>query len=225
MGVLSRIGIALDSELLKRFDRSIQGRGYTNRSEAFRDLIRDRLVTEQTAAPEALITAAKILKSNPNTANDKPGKIAQMPDTTPTSPKGVKKAKLLGTPLQLLAAAKQMSHNDPHIVALATKVEKQPDVKGFAAGGPESWWGAPLPSWYLQGQGYYYQNYLIQADAIADGNSVMVLQILSGEGVFAQSNPFSGYGYVSGYAGTPGVYFVRCCNVGYEVSNIRMIIN
>jgi CopG family nickel-responsive transcriptional regulator len=55
MGVLSRIGIALDSDLLKRFDRSIQQRGYTNRSEAFRDLIRDRLVTEQTAAPEAIV--------------------------------------------------------------------------------------------------------------------------------------------------------------------------
>lgn len=53
MGVLSRIGIALDSDLLKRFDRSIERRGYTNRSEAFRDLIRDRLVTEQTAAPES----------------------------------------------------------------------------------------------------------------------------------------------------------------------------
>ncbi|MGA3372047.1 MAG: nickel-responsive transcriptional regulator NikR [Terracidiphilus sp.] len=55
MGVLSRIGIALDSELLKRFDRSIERRGYTNRSEAFRDLIRDRLVTERTAAPEATV--------------------------------------------------------------------------------------------------------------------------------------------------------------------------
>ena len=46
MSVLSRIGIALDSDLLKRFDRSMRHRGYTNRSEAFRDLIRDRLVKE-----------------------------------------------------------------------------------------------------------------------------------------------------------------------------------
>jgi CopG family transcriptional regulator, nickel-responsive regulator len=53
MGVLSRIGIALDSDLLKRFDRSITKRGYTNRSEAFRDLIRDRLVAERTATPNA----------------------------------------------------------------------------------------------------------------------------------------------------------------------------
>ncbi len=54
MGELSRIGIAVDSDLLKRFDRSIAKRGYTNRSEAFRDLIRDRLVAEQTAEPDAI---------------------------------------------------------------------------------------------------------------------------------------------------------------------------
>jgi CopG family transcriptional regulator, nickel-responsive regulator len=53
MGILSRIGIAIDSDLLVRFDRSIRQRGYTNRSEAFRDLIRDRLVAEQTATPDA----------------------------------------------------------------------------------------------------------------------------------------------------------------------------
>ena len=61
MGVLSRIGIALDSDLLKRFDRSIERRGYTNRSEAFRDLIRDRLVTEQTAEPDATVVGTVTL--------------------------------------------------------------------------------------------------------------------------------------------------------------------
>ena len=61
VGILSRIGIALDSELLKRFDRSIARRGYTNRSEAFRDLIRDRLVTEQTAAPDATVVGTVTL--------------------------------------------------------------------------------------------------------------------------------------------------------------------
>jgi len=61
MGILSRIGIALDSELLKRFDCSIARRGYTNRSEAFRDLIRDRLVTEQTAAPDAIVVGTVTL--------------------------------------------------------------------------------------------------------------------------------------------------------------------
>src|SRR5271157_6052825 len=61
MGVLSRIGIALDSDLLKRFDRYIGQRGYTNRSEAFRDLIRDRLVTEQTTAPGATVVGTVTL--------------------------------------------------------------------------------------------------------------------------------------------------------------------
>ena len=61
MGILSRIGIALDSDLLNRFDRSIGRRGYTNRSEAFRDLIRDRLVTEQTAAPDATVVGTVTL--------------------------------------------------------------------------------------------------------------------------------------------------------------------
>ena len=61
MGELSRIGIALDSDLLKRFDHSIEKSGYTNRSEAFRDLIRDRLVREQTAAPDATVVGTVTL--------------------------------------------------------------------------------------------------------------------------------------------------------------------
>ncbi len=40
---------------LKRFDRLIGRQGYTNRSEAFRDLIRDQLVNERTATPEAVV--------------------------------------------------------------------------------------------------------------------------------------------------------------------------
>ena len=64
MGELSRIGIALDSELLKRFDRSIEKSGYTNRSEAFRDLIRDRLVREQTASPDATVVGTVTLIYN-----------------------------------------------------------------------------------------------------------------------------------------------------------------
>jgi CopG family transcriptional regulator, nickel-responsive regulator len=55
MGVLSRIGVALDSDLLARFDELISRLGYTNRSEAFRDLIRDRLVTERTSNPNATV--------------------------------------------------------------------------------------------------------------------------------------------------------------------------
>lgn len=64
MGTLSRIGIALDSELLDRFDHSIAKSGYTNRSEAFRDLIRDRLVRERTAATGATVVGTITLIYN-----------------------------------------------------------------------------------------------------------------------------------------------------------------
>ncbi len=51
MSQLSRIGVAIDSALLKKFDKLIQRRGYTNRSEAFRDLIRDELIEKSWEAP------------------------------------------------------------------------------------------------------------------------------------------------------------------------------
>jgi metal-responsive CopG/Arc/MetJ family transcriptional regulator len=46
MGHLSRIGVAIGSELLEQFDLLIAGQGYENRSEVFRDLIRERLVSQ-----------------------------------------------------------------------------------------------------------------------------------------------------------------------------------
>lgn len=52
MGELSRIGIAVDSDLLERFDAFIGSQGYTNRSEAFRDLIRDRLIRQSVQSPQ-----------------------------------------------------------------------------------------------------------------------------------------------------------------------------
>lgn len=61
MGVLSRIGVAIDSDLLARFDRFITKQGYTNRSEAFRDLIRDRLVNAIVDSPEAFVVGTVTL--------------------------------------------------------------------------------------------------------------------------------------------------------------------
>lgn len=61
MGDLSRIGVSLDSELLSRFDRFIEEKGYENRSEAFRDLIRDRLVGSAVVATNALVVATVTL--------------------------------------------------------------------------------------------------------------------------------------------------------------------
>jgi len=55
MNELSRIGVAIDAGLLEKFDQLIARRGYTNRSEAFRDLIRDALVEKTWEAPDAKV--------------------------------------------------------------------------------------------------------------------------------------------------------------------------
>lgn len=44
MAGVIRFGVSLDEKLLDGFDRLISKKGYTNRSEAIRDLIRDSLV-------------------------------------------------------------------------------------------------------------------------------------------------------------------------------------
>jgi CopG family transcriptional regulator, nickel-responsive regulator len=45
--MLERIGISLEEGLLGQFDRLIADKGYVNRSEAIRDLIRDALVQRE----------------------------------------------------------------------------------------------------------------------------------------------------------------------------------
>ena len=47
MTELVRFGVSLPKELLKRFDSLINTRSYTNRSEAFRDLIRQELIKKE----------------------------------------------------------------------------------------------------------------------------------------------------------------------------------
>ena len=46
MKSLIRFGVSIEEKLLTRFDELIESKGYVNRSEAIRDLIRDRLVSE-----------------------------------------------------------------------------------------------------------------------------------------------------------------------------------
>lgn len=43
----TRFGVSIEDGLLRRFDRLLGEKGYRNRSEAIRDLIRDLIVTEQ----------------------------------------------------------------------------------------------------------------------------------------------------------------------------------
>lgn len=61
MSELSRIGVAIDSDLLRKFDDLIAKRGYTNRSEAFRDMIRDELVEKTWERPDSLVVGTVTL--------------------------------------------------------------------------------------------------------------------------------------------------------------------
>jgi CopG family transcriptional regulator, nickel-responsive regulator len=61
MGELSRIGVSIDSDLLRRFDSFIADKGYENRSEAFRDLIRDQLVGSAVVAGNSLVVGSVTL--------------------------------------------------------------------------------------------------------------------------------------------------------------------
>ncbi len=51
---MERFTVSLDGDLLAEFDRYIEGKGYENRSEAVRDILRERLRAEQ-LAPKAAV--------------------------------------------------------------------------------------------------------------------------------------------------------------------------
>jgi CopG family nickel-responsive transcriptional regulator len=53
MAELSRTGVSTDTALLRAFDRFIANKGYTNRSEALRNLIRDHLLAASVLAADA----------------------------------------------------------------------------------------------------------------------------------------------------------------------------
>jgi CopG family nickel-responsive transcriptional regulator len=58
MSDLCRVGVAIDSDLLEAFDGLIAQRGYTNRSEAVRDLIRAELNQVKIESPGQPVVAA-----------------------------------------------------------------------------------------------------------------------------------------------------------------------
>lgn len=47
MDKITRFGVSVDTKLLHSFDKLIKKLGYKSRSEAFRDLIREKLVSEE----------------------------------------------------------------------------------------------------------------------------------------------------------------------------------
>jgi CopG family transcriptional regulator, nickel-responsive regulator len=61
MADLTRFGISIDARLLDRFDQMIGDKGYVNRSEAIRDLIRGALVDEEWARDDQEIVGTVTL--------------------------------------------------------------------------------------------------------------------------------------------------------------------
>lgn len=55
MSSLIRTGISLERELLEKFDRLIERKGYQNRSEAIRDLVRDHFVQEEVVSNREVV--------------------------------------------------------------------------------------------------------------------------------------------------------------------------
>ena len=58
---IERIGVSLEKELLADFDALITSKGYQNRSEAVRDLIRSQIDTERLENPKTQAVAAVII--------------------------------------------------------------------------------------------------------------------------------------------------------------------
>ena len=58
---MARFGVSLSRALLARFDRHIKTRGYTNRSEALRDLMRTQLVAQEWQENEEVAGAITLL--------------------------------------------------------------------------------------------------------------------------------------------------------------------
>jgi CopG family nickel-responsive transcriptional regulator len=61
MAQLFRFGVSLPKDLLDKFDRLIREKNYTNRSEAFRDLIRENLVKAEWKKNKEIVGAITLI--------------------------------------------------------------------------------------------------------------------------------------------------------------------
>jgi len=64
MSVTTRFGISMETNLLEQFDSHIEKKGYENRSEAIRDLIRASLIEEKSARDDEEIVGTVTLVYN-----------------------------------------------------------------------------------------------------------------------------------------------------------------
>jgi len=69
MEKVQRIGISIEDRLLARFDKMIAEQGYQNRSEAVRDLIREKLTEQKLADPKSEAIAAVFVVYDHHQAN------------------------------------------------------------------------------------------------------------------------------------------------------------
>ncbi|ACS32734.1 nickel-responsive transcriptional regulator NikR [Thermococcus gammatolerans] len=68
MGVV-RFGVSIPEELLEKFDRIIEEKGYVNRSEAIRDLIRDFIVRHEWEVGDAEVAGTITMLYNHDEAD------------------------------------------------------------------------------------------------------------------------------------------------------------
>jgi CopG family nickel-responsive transcriptional regulator len=61
MARLMRFGVSMEEELLSQFDELIRRLGYANRSEAIRDLVRERLVRQEWEEGEEVVGVIVLL--------------------------------------------------------------------------------------------------------------------------------------------------------------------
>ncbi len=61
MSSLIRTGISLEKDLLERFDRMIEQKGYGSRSEAIRDLLRNHFVEEDVVTNQVVVATLTLV--------------------------------------------------------------------------------------------------------------------------------------------------------------------
>lgn len=67
--MLKRFSVSMEGSLLKKFDQLVTKRGYSNRSEAVRDLVREAILEETWEADEQLIAGTVMLFYNHHQRN------------------------------------------------------------------------------------------------------------------------------------------------------------
>ncbi len=66
---LKRFGVSMEGNLLEKFDHLVKQRGYENRSEAVRDLVRDALIQQMWEDHEQMVAGSILLFYNHHQRN------------------------------------------------------------------------------------------------------------------------------------------------------------